>query len=175
MAVQKLLVLDPTSNLPKEYSPVQTSGGAADAGKPVALNSAGQVDPTMLPAGNGLPSISVPTSENLAAGAMVNLYSNGGVLTARNANATDATKPANGFVLAAVTSPANATVWFNGAMNNAVSGLTIGAPVFLSASTPGGVTATAPNAAGNLVQRVGLVAESATEFVFGADGGIIHG
>lgn len=175
MAVQQVLVRDPTTNLAKELTPNQSSAGAADAGKIVALNSSGLVDSTMLPASNGLPSMSVPTSENLAAGALVNLYSASGTLTARNANATDATKPAHGFVLSAVTSPANATVWFNGAINNAVSGLTLGSPVYLSASTAGASTATAPSAAGNLIQTVGLVAESTSEYVFAPNTGIIKG
>lgn len=174
MAVQQVLVRDPTTNLPKELSPNQSSAGAGDAGKLVALNSAGQVDSTMMPPGVGGASLTVATSENLAAGALVNLYNNAGTLTARNANATDATKPANGFVTAAVTSPANATVFFEGQMDNAASGLTVGAAVFLSASTAGGATSTAPSAAGNLVQQVGW-AMSATEFVFQPIAGIIHG
>ena len=173
MATQKVLVLDPTTSLASQLTPNTTSAGSADAGKIIALNSSGQVDSTMLPPSSGMPSLSVPTSENLAAGAMVNLFNSSGTLNARNANATDATKPAHGFTLTAVTSPANATVWFHGSLNNAVSGLTLGSPVFLSAATSGAVTATAPSAAGNLVQRVGNVAESASEFVFTSDAGII--
>lgn len=173
MATQKVLVLDGTTNLPSQLTPNTTSAGAADAGKLIALNGSGLVDSTMLPSSSGLPSLSVPTSENLAAGAIVNLYSASGTLTARNASAADATKPADGFVLAATTSPANATVYFAGSMNNGASGLTLGAPVFLSASTAGAATATAPSTAGNLVQRLGGDAISATEFLFNPDKGII--
>lgn len=170
MTVQKILVKDPTTNLPKEIAPNQSSAGSADAGKPVALNSAGQIDATMLGAA-GAPSLSIASSENLAAGALVNIDSTGKV---RNANATDATKPAMGFVTAATTQPANATVYFPGQIVAGVSGLTVGAPVFLSASTAGGVTSTAPSATGNLVQQVGI-AISATEFNFQPQAGIIAG
>jgi hypothetical protein len=79
-----------------------------------------------------------------------------------------------GFVLAAVTSPANATVLFSGQTVPGVSGLTVGAPVYLSAATAGGVVSAAPTAAGNLVQQVGI-AISATEFNFQPMLGIIHG
>ena len=175
MALQTFFSPEATTNLPKQTNPTQTSSGASSAGLIVALNSAGDIDATMLPPGSTLPTMSVPASENLSAGAMVNLYNNSGTLTARNANATDATKPAVGFVLAAVTSPANAQVYFIGAENNAVSGLTIGSPVFLSASTPGGVTATAPSAAGNLVQQISFAALTASEFVFCPNTVWIHG
>lgn len=174
MALQTFFAPDPTTNLPKQTNPVQSSSGAPSAGAIVALNASGDIDPTMLPPDSTMPTLSIPTSENLAAGAMVNLYNNATVLTARNANATDATKPAIGYVLAATTSPANATVYFIGNTNNGVSGLTIGGAVFLSASTPGGVTNTAPSATGNLVQRVGNAALSASEFVMCSDPGWIH-
>lgn len=173
MALQTFFTPDPTTNLPKEVNPTQTSAGASSAGLIVALNSAGDIDSTMLPSNLGMPSISVPTSENLSAGAMVNLYNNSGTLTARNANATDATKPAIGYTLTAVTAPANATVYFPGNANNAVSGLTLGGAVFLS-TTAGAVTSTAPSATGNLVQRVGNAAVSTSEFVMTSDPGWIH-
>jgi hypothetical protein len=63
-------------------------------------------------------------------------------------------------VLANVTSPADATVYFNG-INTQLSGLTLGSHYFL-ATTPGGETTTAPSANGNVVQYLGK-AISATE------------
>lgn len=165
MAVQKILVVDPTTNLPKELTPTTTSSGSADAGKIPALNAAGVFDPTLLPPGIGSASQVFPSSESLAAGALVNVYDASGTPTARNANATDATKPAQGFVLAATTSPANATVYFPGQLVSGVSGLTTGAAVYLSAATSGAVTPTAPASAGNLIQQVGW-ALSPTAFLF---------
>lgn len=168
MATQKVLVLDPTTNLPKELTPNTTSAGAADAGKIPALNSSGQIDATMIP---GAATLSLATSENLAAGAVVNIDSTGKV---RNANATDATKPGVAFVKTASTSPANNNVYFAGDLVSGLTGLTPGAPVYLSAASAGGATSTAPSAAGNLVQQLGT-AISATEFIFDPTPGIIHG
>ncbi len=165
MAVQKVRVTDPTTNFPKELEPNVTSAGAADAGKLIALNPSGVLDSTLLPPGIGEASQTFPTSEALAAGALVNIFDAAGTPTARNANATDATKPAQGFVLAATTSPANATVYFPGQVVSGVAGLTTGAAVYLSAATSGAVTNTAPAAAGNLIQQVGS-ALSPTSFVF---------
>jgi hypothetical protein len=54
-------------------------------------------------------------------------------------------------------------VYFEG-INNQVTGLTVG-PLFLSAAIPGGVTAIAPSASGNVVQSVGR-AISATSMSF---------
>lgn len=174
MAANKYLALDPTTNLPKETAATQTSAGTANAGQLAALNAAGVLDSTLFPAGIGEASQVFPTSENLAASALVNVWSNAGTASVRNANATDATKPANAFVTGAVVTPANATVFFPGQIVTGVAGLTIGLPVFLSAATPGGVTSVAPNALGNLVQQVGT-ALSATSFVFQPMAGIIHG
>lgn len=175
MTIQKLLVLDSGSggtNLPKEYVPVDTSTGASDAGKPVALNASGVLDSTLFPPGIGESSQSFPTSESITASALVNLYLVSTTWTARNANATDATKPAMGFVLASTTSPANTTVYFPGQIVTGASGLTPG-PVFLD-TTSGAVSSTAPSTAGNLVQQVGY-ALSATSFVFQPAPGIIKG
>ena len=173
MAGNTFLTRDPTTNLPKEVAGTQTSAGAANAGQIPALNASGVLDSTLMPPGIGEASQSFPTSETLAAGAVVNIWSSSGTPTARNANATDATKPAVGFVSSAVTSPAAATVYFPGQIVTGVSGLTIGAAVFLSAATPGGVSSTAPSGSGNLVQPIGY-ALSATSFVFVPAPGIIH-
>ena len=130
----------------------------------VAMDSTGRIDVSVLPVGVGAEVLTMVTSENLTAGDLVNIYSNAGVLTARKADATTNAKPAHGFVLASVTSPANATVYSPSQTNTAVTALTIGSEYFLS-TTPGAVTTTPPNAAGNIVQRVG-VADKTTEFVF---------
>lgn len=174
MAGNKYLALDPTSSLPKETAGLQTSSGVGSAGAIPALNASGVIDATMMPPGVAVNAQSFPTSENLAAGALVNIFNSTGTPTARNANATDATKPAQGVVLTSSTSPAANTVYFPGALITGLSGLTIGAAVFLSASTSGGATSTAPSAAGNLVQQVGS-AMSATELLFFPMAGIIHG
>ncbi len=173
MSGNAYLSRDPTTQLPKEIAASQTSGGAGSAGQIVALNASGVLDSTLFPAGFGEASITAPASEALAAGAMVNLWSNAGVLNVRNANATDATKPVSGFVTAAFSSSATATVYFFGQIVTGVSGLTIGAPVYL-ATTAGVVTPTAPSASGNLVCILSQAAISATSFVLEKVSSIIH-
>lgn len=174
MATQKVLVLDTAStNFPKELTPNTTSAGAADAGKVIALNASGVLDSTLFPAGIGQASITMTASEALSAGAAVNIFSNAGTPNVRNANATDATKPAVGFVNAAVSSSATATIYFSGQLLSGLSGLTIGAPVYLG-TTAGQITSTAPSAAGNLVQQCGY-AVSAAEIIFDPQVIAIHG
>lgn len=141
----------------------QVSAGAADAGKIPALDAAGKLDGTMMPVGVAADTQSLVTSENLANGDLVNIWSNSGVFTARKADASVAGKEAHGFVLAASTSPAAAIVYLSG-INTGASALAPG-NVFLSATTPGKATGTAPSTAGQVVQRVG-VATQATAFQF---------
>lgn len=138
-----------------------TSAGAGDAGKVVQLDGAGRIDATMMPVGIGADTAIIQASENLAAGDFVNVHNSGGARV-RKADATTAGKEAHGFVLGAVSSGANATVYFEGS-NTGVSGQTPGT-VFL-ATTAGGATGTAPSASGNVVQKLG-VAISATAINF---------
>lgn len=140
-----------------EKAALQSSAGAGDAGKVVALDATGKLDTTMMPTGIGADTATVAASEDLAAGEFVNIYNDSGA-KCRLADATTAGKQAHGFVLASVTSGNNATIYFEGT-NNQVTGATPGT-VFLSA-TAGGFTSTAPSSAGNVVQRIG-VATSAT-------------
>jgi len=135
-----------------EQPATDASVGAADAGKIVALDAGGLIDPSMMPVGIGPDTQSVETTENLAAGDLVNIYNSSGA-KCRKADATTAGKYAHGFVLAATTSGQNATVYFEGS-NNQVSGLTPG-DQFLS-TTAGLSDETAPSGSGNVVQRVGV-------------------
>lgn len=110
----------------------------------------------------------VPASEAISYGNMVNLYNNAGALNARNANATNNTKPCYGFCnQLGGTAGAGAfteVIVLTGLI--VTSGLTPGTRFFLS-TTNGLVTATAPVAAGNIAQVLGI-ALSATEFLFDA-------
>lgn len=141
-----------------EEAAIQASSGANDAGKIPALDSAGRFDNSMMPVGIGADTASIVASENLSAGDFVNIWNDSGTPKIRKADATTAGKEAHGFVSAAVTSPAAGVVYFEGSNNN-VTGMTAG-NVYL-ATTAGLATNTAPSAAGNVVQRVG-VASSAT-------------
>jgi hypothetical protein len=145
-----------------ELAAIQSSAGAGDAGKIPALDAAGKFDNSMMPTGIGADTASIQASENLAAGDYVNVWSSSGNFRVRKADATTAGKEAHGFVLAAVTSGQNGTVYFEGT-NTGVTGQTPG-PVFL-ATTAGQGAAAAPSSSGNVVQRIG-VATSATSVNF---------
>lgn len=103
--------------------------------------------------------ISVVAGATLTAGQWVNIYNNAGTANCRPADSTDATKPAQGFVLAGYASTAPATVYLVGANTlipvGAYAAADVGKPVFLS--TAGGTTLTPPTTTGNLLQQVGWV------------------
>lgn len=146
-----------------ETQPITTSVGAGDAAKIVQTDASGRLDISVMPAGVGAEVSVLPTSESLVAGNFVNIYNSAGVATARKADATTNAKPAQGFTLAAVTSPSNATVYGISTKNTALTGLTPGNDYWLS-TTPGGVAIAAPQAAGNFVQELGT-SESASAMV----------
>lgn len=150
----------------KQIAAIVTSAGAADAGKIAALDAGGKFDASFLPSGIGANQVVVPTSESLSAGDFVNLYDNGGVLTARKADNSNA-RAAWGYVEAAVTSPANATVKRLNTVNAGRSGLTAGVGYWLG--TAGGVISAPLDATdvanvGKICQYLGI-ANSATELV----------
>jgi hypothetical protein len=149
-----------------EVIPVVVSAGVADAGKNPALNAQGTLDITVLPAGVGAQTKVAIGSEALTAGDWINIYDNAGTPNIRKANATDATKPVNGFVLANFASGASVTAYLSG-INNQRTGMAIGARYYASAATPGSIVlgASAPNATGNLLQYVGTPV-SPTEIPF---------
>jgi len=140
-------------------------GGTSYAGQIPALNATtGLLDISMMPSGIGPNTENIVASEAIAAGSLVNVYSNAGVVSVRNADNTNISKVANGFVLAAVASSATATVYFSGIISG-LSGLTPGTQYFLG--TVGGliVAGSLPSSAGTIIQSVG-VAFSATVLVF---------
>lgn len=143
-----------------EIEATTTSTGAAQAGRIVGLDNTGRIDSSLLPTGIGADTQVIQASETLAAGDLVNIHDSTGAFRVRKADGSVAGKEAHGFVLSAVTSGNNATVYFEGS-NTQVSGLTPGVR-FLSATVPGGSTATAPSASGNVVQRVGVAASATT-------------
>lgn len=149
-----------TSGRPQENASVNSSSGAGDANKIVALNAAGQIDSTMLPE---IPTFSVLASENLAAGDLINLWDDTGTLKMRKADNTSATKRADGYIESAVTSGNSGSPTVGGGLVSGLSGLTLAADYYLG--TNGGVTVTPPTAASSIVQYVGR-AKSATELVF---------
>lgn len=143
----------------QEKAAIDTSAGAGDAGKIPALDAGGRLDITMMPTGVGADTFVIPASENLAAGDLVNIWNDAGTTKVRKANAGALSTRAHGYVVSAVTSPNNATVYFEG-NNDQLSALTGGATLYLS-ETSGDVTATPPTTSTAIVQIVGF-ATSAT-------------
>ncbi len=109
-------------------------------------------------------------SENIAAGALVNLHNVAGAAQMRNANATDNTKPAHGFVKVAVLAAAANKFYGAGQIDTALSGLTPGDVYYLDTAS-GGVTTVPPSSSGNLVQEVGQ-ALSASQLAFWPKSGV---
>lgn len=161
----------------KMIATIATSAGAADAEKVPSTNASGVLDPTLLnaattgnskvlmtkpdgtldpsvmPVGIGADTFTVVASEALAAGDFVNIWDDGGTAKVRKADATTEGKEAIGFVLEAVSAAGNALVYMEG-KNTQLAGMTPGTRQYL-ATTPGGRTATAPSAVGNVVQPLG--------------------
>ncbi len=148
----------------KQIAAVVVSAGAGNDGDLVALDAAGKLDASVLPAGVGQNSITATASEALAANDLVNIYNVAGTLTMRKADATIEGKECYGFVKAAVANAAIGTVFTSGNILTGLTGLTPGARQYLSTTT-GARTETPPSAAGNVVQMIG-VAAGATSIAF---------
>lgn len=135
-------------------SGTQASTGVADAGKIVALDDSGRLDASLMPVGVGADVVVLPATEAIAAGRLVNIYDAAGTTSVRLADASVPGKPADGFVLAAVASGASGPIYKEGT-NTQLTGLTGGNDLYLSATTPGTVTAAPPTTGGQVIQRVG--------------------
>lgn len=103
-----------------------TSAGAADAGKLIALDASGQIDPSLVPS---LEVKSVESFEDLDSGDFVNLFLDGGVIKARKADNSNG-RPAHGFIKDTTVAPAVVNV-FESDFNTNLSGLTTGDRVYL--------------------------------------------
>lgn len=161
MAGNRYIHINGTTHEEKAAS--QASTGAPDAGVIIAADATGKLDTSFLPTGVGPDTETVQASENLAANDAVNVWSSSGSFRVRKADGSTTGKSADGFVLSAVTSGSNATVYRRGS-NSGLSGLAPGR-YFLSGTTAGAITQTPPTAAGTTWQCVG-VATSATVLDF---------
>lgn len=115
--------------------------------------------PATLLSGN-LNRLYAPASEDIVFGGAISLYNVAGVLTIRNANATDTTKPAKGFC----STPggiASGTVGEVQIVSGVatITGLTPGDPYFLS-TTDGLISNVPAVAAGNIEQYIGFAISS---------------
>lgn len=169
MAASKYLSL--ISGRIREVIATVISSGAGSDGALVALDATGRLDNSVLPVGIGQETKSIISSENISASSLVNIWNDAGTPKVRNADATSSGKEANGFVLAGVTSPAAATVYFEGTITG-LSGLVAGTRYYLSQSTPGNSTSTIPTSSGNVVQYIGT-GISSSELSFEPTDGVI--
>lgn len=155
----KFLSMDDSTGLVKEVNPIASSSGASDAGKLAKTDGSGRFDVSLMPVGIA-PEVTVcAASENLAAGDFINLWSDSGTLKARKADNSNG-RAAHGFVLDAVTSGQDATVFHEGA-NTAVSGKTVAGRQYLG--TGGATTETVPT--GSVILQVLGTASSATKII----------
>lgn len=136
-----------------QMSQVNTAvtGGAGDAYGIPSLDVNGKLTDAMLPDSVIDANEVITTSEALSAGNEVNIYNSSG-LKVRKADAANG-YVSNGYVKAAFSSGASATVYTEG-NNDALTGLTVGADYWLS-TTAGGLTTTPPSTAGQIVQYIG--------------------
>lgn len=158
---QDLQVLTSLPQLPPTSGVIQANDTALIALFQIAIAGAHAAKQTPVAAGA---SFGIVASETLSSPAIVNVWSNAGVANARNANATDLTKPANGFVLGNFASGSTATVYMPGQFINGLASLSAGSTYWLS-TTSGQFTTTAPATSGNGDQQIGF-AVSATVMFF---------
>jgi hypothetical protein len=138
--------------------PFVDQGGSGNANKPVMTNAEGFIDPTMLASAE----VKTGTAfEAITAKQLVYFRSDGQV--AKSSAAVGGHK-AQGWAANSASVGQPVTVYQEGTIGD-LSGLTPEATVFLSATTAGGFTQTAPTGTGVLLQVVG-VALSATELNF---------
>lgn len=140
-------------------SPIESSAGAGDAHKIPATKGDGTLDSTFFPSGT-VNRITADASEDLTVagtvgGVAVNVWNDSGTTKVRLADATDNSKPADGFVTASVTTGNPAEVIPFNSIITGWTGLTPDVVYFLS-TTPGEITVTAPSTSGNIIQPVGF-------------------
>jgi hypothetical protein len=141
-------------NAYKLATAIVESLGAADGNKIVATDTNGRLHPSTMPEGIGANTHVYPASEAIGAGSFVNIWDDTGTDKVRLADASNG-REANGFVLAAVASGANATIYLQGEATGQ-SGLTAGTEYFLSATNAGEPIALPSTASGHIWQLLGI-------------------
>jgi hypothetical protein len=146
-----------------EAQAISSSSGAGDAGKIICTDVNGKVAENMMPASIGAEiQVCKAGVGGLLENDVVYIHLVTAVLTADKADATDATKRAQGYVKQAYSAGDDATVYLDGELPG--TGLTPGAKYYLTTS-PGTVSATPPSGPGNMVQTVGeAVSSTAIKF-----------
>lgn len=133
-------------------SAINTTTGVGDAGQIIETDANGLLDPSFFPPGSTLTTESAQATEALNAGNFVNVYSDGGTDSVRKAIANNVDKLANGFVLDNYAISDTVTVFTVG-VNTSITAVP-GEVYYLSQTTPGGATTTAPTETSTHFQQV---------------------
>lgn len=148
-----------------EKSATVVSAGVGNAGQIVALDTAGLIDPSCMPAGI-TPDQKAGTSNGTITAKDICYIETAGTITRASA-AAGTPHVGLGWALTSVATGQPITIQLQGIIAG-LSALTPGARYFLSNTTPGGITATPPSATGELWQYIGT-ALSATQLQFEPD------
>ena len=151
MSGDKIITWNGTQKIVKEAK--QSSAGAGDAGKVVALDSLGKISQSML-AGSGIEEI--VCSEDISAGNCLNIWDDAGTRKVRLADASNS-RPCHGFARTSATSGSDVTVDKDGSLS--ITGVGLGEILFLS-TTAGAITSTAPSLSTEIIQPVGIGADA---------------
>ncbi len=162
MPAKKYIKLNSSGRLEQQSATV-VSGGGSNAGDIPGLDDTGRLDISVMPVGIGAETQLATATENLSEGDWVHIFNNAGVRSMRKALAADATRPADGYVINAVTLGAQDLVYTDGKNAKVALGSFVlndlGKRVFLSPSTAGGSTITPPTTSGQLLQKVGKLVD----------------
>ena len=156
--------LDLVNGVLSQIVPISTSTGITEASKIVQTAADGRLDPSLMPSTVATQVKVLPASEDMTAGALVNIWEDTGTLKVRKASGSTS-RIAVGYLKAGVTSGDNATIYIEG-VNAQVSALV---PGLVWLGTAGAVTQTPPvTGSGGISQIVGTCL-SATEMEFEAN------
>lgn len=156
--MSKYISLNDANKKHEEKQAATQSTGAADAGKIIATNAQGQIDPSFLA---DTEVIVREASEDLDTRDVVNVFDDLGTAKVRKADGSAYNTRAMGIVINNYLTGENAAILSEGVVGG-FAGLIVGDPVFLDAATPGEITQVPPTASGAIWQKLG-VAVSATE------------
>ena len=157
MAIQKFLTHS-AGNI-TEVAAIDESAGSGDAGKLIAVGADGYIDDSFL---KQTPAVVMTASEDIAAGDLINIWSDAGTPKVRKATNAAVGTRADGYANAGILEDASGTVILGEGVITGLSSLTPGARYYLGTGGSRVLAASLPTSTGNISQQIG-VAKSATE------------
>lgn len=160
---EKILKANPSGGIDEAITVQQ--GGSSNADKIASLNNNGRWPLSMMPTGIGPEVARLETRANLSAGNFVSIVAGTGGHVGEyvvvQADASNKSRPAHGFVKESHIIGTRATVYLSG-INDQLTGVTPATP-YLS-TTAGEMTTTAPTGVGEYVQILGTPVSSTSIF-----------